>query len=158
MKKPGLWLLSATALAGLSASGSAQLCAVPCNGTQIVCHHQNGIRNNTGLVAPNPANVAPIAGPNAATPGGNVAGDAEWKIWGCENGMTRGSGIHTLAGWEVGLFNSLPGAGTQGYTLPNLELRPVVPDRRASASPTSPQRRRTPPSWEYSVSRSGRSG
>ncbi|HKB17194.1 MAG TPA: hypothetical protein VKF62_14095 [Planctomycetota bacterium] len=127
MKQPWIWLVSGAALFGLPASAFAQPCPVPCNGVQVVCHHQNGIRNNTGLVAPNPANVAPIAGPNAANPGGNVPGDAEWKVWGCENGMTRGSGVHTLAGWEVGLFNSLPGAGTLAYTLPNLELRPVVP-------------------------------
>ncbi|MCI0588825.1 MAG: hypothetical protein L0323_18530 [Planctomycetes bacterium] len=126
MKKPGLWLLSASALAWLTASAHAQPCPIACTGTQIVCHHQNGIRNNTGLVAPNPANVAPIAGPNAASAGGNVAGDAEWKVWGCENGMTRGSGLHTVTSWEVGLFNNLPGAGTLAYQIPDLELRPVV--------------------------------
>lgn len=107
----------------LAQEAPAQPCPVPCNGTQIVCHHQNGIRNNLGIFAP--AVIVPLASPNAASAGGNAAGDAEWKIWGCENGMTRGSGVHTVAAWEVGLLNNPPSA-TVTYNIPDLELRPVV--------------------------------
>ncbi|HET6201863.1 MAG TPA: hypothetical protein VFI25_03560 [Planctomycetota bacterium] len=104
------------AAAFLSTIALAQLCAAPCNGTQIVCQHQNGIRNHRG----GPATA--LAGPNGAT--GNVLGDAEWKIWGVENGMTRGSGAATFTNWEIGA--SSPGPGTQSFDIPDLELRPVV--------------------------------
>ncbi len=116
MKKLAMWLPSATAVLVLSSPAPAQLCAVPCNGTQVVCHHQNGIRNHRAAPA------VPIEGPNAAT--GNVLGDAEWKIWGVENGMTRGSGIHTFTNWEIGASNG--GTGSVTFEIPDLELRPVA--------------------------------
>ncbi len=124
MKKPGIWFSASTALFGLPAFALAQPCPIACNGVQVVCHHQNGIRNNVGIAPP--AVLTPLAGPNAANPGGNVAGDAEWRVWGCENGMTRGSGVHTLAGWEVGVLHNPPAPGGQAFDLPDLELRPVV--------------------------------
>ncbi|HKB14727.1 MAG TPA: hypothetical protein VKF62_01605, partial [Planctomycetota bacterium] len=51
-----------------SSPALAQLCAVPCNGTQIVCHHQNGIRNHVaGAVVGGAFTFAvPQPGPNAA--------------------------------------------------------------------------------------------
>ncbi|MGH7151610.1 MAG: hypothetical protein ACREIU_12970, partial [Planctomycetota bacterium] len=82
MSKLESFLSSAIALLALSSPAPAQLCAIPCNGTQVVCHHQNGIRNHRGI-------ATPVAGPNGAV--GNAAGDAFWKIWGVENGMTRGT-------------------------------------------------------------------
>ncbi len=114
-----MWLPSAIAVLALSSSSPAQLCGVPCNGTQIVCHHQNGLRNQRGAAAV--ANV-PIAGPNGLT--GNILGDAEWKIWAVENGMTRGSGISSVTNWEIGAANS--GGGTAVFDIPDMELRPVV--------------------------------
>ncbi|MGH7151609.1 MAG: hypothetical protein ACREIU_12965 [Planctomycetota bacterium] len=105
----------------LSSASIAQPCPIPCNGVQIVCHHQNGIRNHAAL-ANVTASTVPQPGPNAAT--GNVAGDAEWKIWAVENGMTRGSGISSLASWEVGAINAGPGPGI--FNIPDFELRPVV--------------------------------
>jgi hypothetical protein len=100
----------------------SQICPIPCNGTQIVCHHQNGIRNHRGGPA------VSVLGPNAAT--GNVTGDALWKIWGVENGMTRGSGVHTFSNWEIGADNTAAGGqggtGTLVFAIPNLELRPVT--------------------------------
>ncbi len=124
MKKLHLVPLLLVSAFPLAREAPAQPCPVPCNGTQIVCHHQNGIRNNIGIFAP--AVIAPLASPNGGSPGGNVAGDAEWKIWGCENGMTRGSGVHTVVSWEVGLFNNPPGPASFVYNIPDLELRPVV--------------------------------
>ncbi|HET6201864.1 MAG TPA: hypothetical protein VFI25_03565 [Planctomycetota bacterium] len=109
-----MWVGVAGAI--LSTTTLAQLCSIPCNGTQIVCQHQNGIRNHRG----GPATA--LSGPNGAT--GNVLGDAEWKIWGTENGMTRGSGLSTFTNWEIGA--SSPGPGTQSFDIPDLELRPVV--------------------------------
>ncbi|HET6204261.1 MAG TPA: hypothetical protein VFI25_15825 [Planctomycetota bacterium] len=108
----------AVAGVALSTAAPAQLCSIPCNGTQVVCHHQNGIRNLVGI----PATGSLIAGPNAAT--GNVPGDAEWKIWAVENGMTRGSGVHRVTNWEIGAGNS--GPATASVDIPNMELRPVV--------------------------------
>src|SRR5262245_32952634 len=110
----------------LSTTALAQLCAIPCNGTQIVCHHQNGIRNHRGGPA------TPVCGPNAAT--GNAAGDAFWKIWGVENGMTRGTVPATFTNWEIGADNtaaagscgSQGGTGTLVFDIPDLELRPVT--------------------------------
>ncbi len=119
MKKPGIWFAAATGLLVLSSSALAQLCAVPCNGTQIVCHHQNGIRNHVGVLA---AAALPIVGPNAAV--GNVVGDAEWKVYAVENAMTRGSGVSTVTNWEVGAINA--GPGTITYLVPDFALRPVV--------------------------------
>jgi hypothetical protein len=107
----------------LSSTALAQLCAIPCNGTQIVCHHQNGIRNHRGGPG------TPVCGPNAAT--GNAAGDAFWKIWGVENGMSRGSGLATFTNWEIGADNTAAGCGPGGtgtltFDIPDLELRPVT--------------------------------
>ncbi|HET6204262.1 MAG TPA: hypothetical protein VFI25_15830 [Planctomycetota bacterium] len=101
---------------GLSSIALAQPCPVPCLGNQVLCQHQNGIRNHRG----GPATA--IAGPNAGT--GNILGDAEWKIWACENGMTRGSGLATFTSWEIGASNTT--AGIQSFDIPDLELRPVV--------------------------------
>ncbi|MGH7149687.1 MAG: hypothetical protein ACREIU_03255, partial [Planctomycetota bacterium] len=78
----------------------------------------NGIRNHRAAPA------TPLDGPNATT--GNVPGDAEWKIWGVENGMTRGSGIHSFTNWEIGAVNSLPGQVAGTFEIPDMELRPVV--------------------------------
>ncbi len=113
----------ATVVAFLPATALAQLCPIPCNGTQIVCHRQNGIRNHRGGPA------VPVCGPNADA--GNAAGDAFWKIWGVENGMTRGSGLATFTNWEIGADNTMAGcAPSSGATLvwniPDLELRPVT--------------------------------
>ncbi len=106
-----------------SSPAFAQLCAVPCNGTQIVCHHQNGIRNHRAAMAGGVfASVMPQLGPNAAA--GNVPGDAEWKIYAVENAMTRGSGVSTVTNWEVGAINAGPGTNT--YLVPDFALRPVV--------------------------------
>ncbi len=119
MKRPmSLRSLARTGVAGvvLSTSALGQLCSIPCNGTQVVCHHQNGIRNHRG------GPTVPLEGPNAAT--GNVAGDAHWKIWGCENGMTRGSAISTFTGWEIGLANV--GTGTATFDIPDLALRLIT--------------------------------
>src|SRR5262245_54766304 len=87
----------------LSTAALAQICPVPCpaSGGQIVCHHQNGIRNHRGGPA------VPLLGPNAAV--GNVVGDAFWKIWGVENGMSRGSGVATFTNWEIGADNTTAG-------------------------------------------------
>ncbi|MCI0585348.1 MAG: hypothetical protein L0323_00745, partial [Planctomycetes bacterium] len=107
-----------------SSPALAQLCAVPCNGTQIVCHHQNGIRRHRG------APPTPLVGPNAAA--GNILGDALWRIWGVEDGMTRGSGLATFTSWEIGADNTIAGPGPGGGTgtltfdIPDLELRPVT--------------------------------
>ncbi len=117
MKRPAFLLAPTAALLALPAPAPAQLCAVPCNGTQIVCHHQNGIRNHRGVPA------IPWVGPNWATVG-NWPGDAEWKIWAIENGMTRGSGVSTVSNWEIGAVNA--GPGTQTFNIPDVELRPVV--------------------------------
>src|SRR5262245_66600472 len=87
----------------LSTTALAQLCAIPCIGTQIVCHHQNGIRNHRGGPA------TPVCGPNAAT--GNAVGDAFWKIWGGENGMSRGSGLSTFTNREAGADSTTAGCG-----------------------------------------------
>ncbi len=113
-------ILAGTVFAGLAfpSASLAQICPPPCNGTQIVCHHQNGIRNNTRVTA----STVPLPGPNAAT--GNVAGDAEWKIWAVENGMTRGNGVSTLTNWEVGATNG--GVATGIFDIPDVALRPVV--------------------------------
>jgi hypothetical protein len=115
---------AALAAAVLPATSLAQipLCPMPCNGTQIVCHHQNGIRNNRGAPA------TPVLGPNAAT--GNLLGDALWKIWGVENGMTRGTVPATFTSWEIGADNTTAGGqggtGTLTFDIPDLELRPVT--------------------------------
>ncbi|MGH7152200.1 MAG: hypothetical protein ACREIU_15955, partial [Planctomycetota bacterium] len=113
--------LTAVVLAALAAAGSAQLCPVPCVGGMVVCDNQNGIRNQgVGL-------AGPIAGPNAAA--GNVPGDAEWKVYGCEHAMSRGSGVQTFVGWEVGASNdpvSNPAGGPAAFILPDLDLLPVV--------------------------------
>ncbi|HET6204260.1 MAG TPA: hypothetical protein VFI25_15820 [Planctomycetota bacterium] len=108
---------AAAAAALLTTSALAQMCAIPCNGTQVVCHHQNGIRNHRGVP------TAPWVGPNTLTIG-NFPGDAEWKIWAVENGMTRGSGVSTVTNWEIGAVSPAP--GTQSFNIPDMELRPVV--------------------------------
>ncbi len=107
----------------LSSTALAQLCPVPCNQTQIVCHHQNGIRNHRG----GPATA--VGGPNAAI--GNQPSDAFWKIWGIENGMTRGSGLSTFTNWEIGADNTTAGPGPGGtgtlvFDVPDLDLRTVT--------------------------------
>ncbi|MCI0586478.1 MAG: hypothetical protein L0323_06525, partial [Planctomycetes bacterium] len=113
---------AALAAAVLPATSLAQPCPIPCNGTQILCHHQNGIRNHRGGPA------IPVLGPNAAT--GNALGDAFWKIWGVENGMSRGSGLATFSNWETGADNTAAGGqggtGTLTFDIPDLELRPVT--------------------------------
>jgi hypothetical protein len=119
MKKTVFLLAPTVAVLALSSSATAQLCAVPCNGTQIVCHHQNGLRNHRGDP---PALASLLEGPNGLT--GNVLGDAEWKIWAVENGMTRGSGISTVTNWEVGAINS--GVGPAVFDIPDMALRSVV--------------------------------
>ncbi|MCI0588824.1 MAG: hypothetical protein L0323_18525 [Planctomycetes bacterium] len=122
--KNNLFLLAPmTAVLALSRPATAQLCAVPCNGTQIVCHHQNGLRNHragptTGGL---PAFTVAQTGPNGAT--GNESGDAEWKIWAVENGMTRGSGVSTVTNWEIGVINA--GGGTLTFDIPDMALRSV---------------------------------
>ncbi len=123
MKKIAMLLPSATAAFVLSSPAPAQLCAVPCNGTQVVCHHQNGIRNHragptTGGL---PAFTVAQVGPNGVT--GNAAGDAEWKIWAVENGMTRGSGVSSVTNWEIGVINA--GPGTLTFNIPDMALRSV---------------------------------
>ena len=116
--KTSLRVLALASAAGalLPSSALGQLCPIPCNGAQVVCHHQNGVRNHRG------STTIPIGGPNAAT--GNVPGDAFWKIWGCENGMSRGSAIHTFTSWEIGLASLAPGPAT--FDIPDLQLRSVT--------------------------------
>jgi hypothetical protein len=117
MKRPAFLLAPTAAFLALPSPAPAQLCAVPCNGTEVVCHHQNGIRNQRVLP------TIPRLGPNSQTIG-NWPGDAEWKIWAVENGMTRGSGVSTVTNWEIGAIN--PGPGSQTFNIPDMELSPVV--------------------------------
>ncbi len=105
----------------LGTAASAQLCPPPaCSGT-VLCDHLNRITDY------NSQSVSAIVGPN--TPAGNVAGDAEWKILGCEHAMTRASGSVRLAGWTVTtLVQPLnnPATGFSFFEIPSFEVRPVT--------------------------------
>src|SRR5262245_24667189 len=117
----GLGRLVGAGVAGaLLSTGAFAQCGVPPCGaleTMVLCGHENGIQNWGGGV------TGVLVSPNAWG-GGNVPGDAEAKVTGCENGGTRGSGSSTLTAWDEYLRVYVPGT----YTLCDIDLTPVVLD------------------------------
>jgi hypothetical protein len=75
----------------------------------------------------NAQSVSAVAGPNALS--GNIAGDAEWKILGCEHAMTRASSSVRLAAWTLATLVqpiNNPTGGVAPFDLPAFEVRRVT--------------------------------